>query len=141
MPSSMTRQPSLSAELTWSRNIVHAEEVSHICTTLFTDLTHLSELEIASALTQPGQLNQKTTLSDKSRTHTDPRHRLHAVNTSSDPMHALIRALLLRVALSVLSSAAQALEMGPCDPAKALKIVDTSLGERKMLQHAMEVMI
>ena len=24
---------------------VHAEEVSHICTTLFTDLTHLSELE------------------------------------------------------------------------------------------------
>ena len=24
---------------------VHAEEASHICTTLFTDLTHLSELE------------------------------------------------------------------------------------------------
>ena len=44
-----------------------------------------------------------------------------------DPMHALIGALLLRVALSVLSSAAQALEMGPCDRAKAVKIVVTSL--------------
>ena len=54
-----------------------------------------------------------------------------------------IGALLLRVALSVLSSAAQALEMemGPCDPAKAVKIVDTSLGEGKTLQHAMEMMI
>ena len=58
-----------------------------------------------------------------------------------DPMHALIGALLLRVALSVLSSAAQALEMGPCDPAKAVKIVDTTLGEGKTLQHAMEMMI
>lgn len=58
-----------------------------------------------------------------------------------DPMHALIGALLLRVALSVLSSAAQALEMGPCDPAKAVKIVDTRLGEGKTLQHAMEMMI
>ena len=58
-----------------------------------------------------------------------------------EPMHALIGALLLRVALSVLSSAAQVLEMGPCDPAKAVKIVDTSLGERKTLQHAMEMMI
>ena len=56
-------------------------------------------------------------------------------------MHALIGALLLRVALSVLSSAAQALEMGPFYPAKAVKIVDTSLGEGKTLQHAMEMMI
>ena len=58
-----------------------------------------------------------------------------------DPMHALIGALLLRVALSVLSSAAQALEMGPCDPAKEVEIVDTSLGEGKTFQHAMEMMI
>ena len=56
-------------------------------------------------------------------------------------MHALIGALLLRVALSVLSSAAKALEMGPCDPSKAVKIVDTSLGEGKSLEHAMEMMI
>ena len=56
-------------------------------------------------------------------------------------MHALIGALLLRVALSVLSSAAQALEMGPCDPAKAVKIVDTSPGEGTTFQHAMEMMI
>ena len=90
---------------------VDAEEVSHICTTFFTDLTHLSELETASALTQPGQLNQKTTLSDKSQTPTDPRHRLHVVNTVLDTMHALIGALLLQVVLSVLSSAEQALEM------------------------------
>ena len=56
-------------------------------------------------------------------------------------MHALIGALLLlRVALSVLSSAAQALEMGPCDPAKAVKIVDTSLEEGKTFQHAMDMM-
>ena len=57
------------------------------------------------------------------------------------PMHALIGALLLRVDLSVLSSAAQALEMGPCDPAKAVKIVGISLGEGKTLQYAMEMMI
>ena len=56
-------------------------------------------------------------------------------------MHDLIGALLLRVALSVLSFAAQALEMDPCDPAKAVKIVDTSLGEGKTLQHAMEMMV
>ena len=47
------------------------------------------------------------------------------------PMHALIGALLIPVALSVLSSAAQALEMGPCDPAKAVRIIGTSLGEEK----------
>ena len=56
-------------------------------------------------------------------------------------MHALIGALLLLVALSVLSSAAQSLEMGPCDPAKEVKIVDSSLGEGKTHQHAMEMMI
>ena len=38
---------------------VNADAASHICTTLFTDLTHLIELEFASALTQPGHLNQK----------------------------------------------------------------------------------
>ena len=56
-------------------------------------------------------------------------------------MHALIGALLLLVALSVLSSAAQALERGPCDLAKTIKIVGTSLGEGETLQHAMEMMI
>ena len=58
-----------------------------------------------------------------------------------EPMHTLIGALLLRVALSVLSSAAQALEMGPCEPAKAVKRTDTRLGEEKTLQHTMEMMI
>ena len=58
-----------------------------------------------------------------------------------EPMHTLIGALLLRVALSVLSSAAQALEMGPCDPAKEVKTVDTSLEEGKTFQHALEMMI
>ena len=38
---------------------VHAEEVSHICITLLTDLTHLSELKTASALTQPVKSNQQ----------------------------------------------------------------------------------
>ena len=58
-----------------------------------------------------------------------------------DPKHALIGAQPLRVALSVLSSAAQALEMGPCDPVKAEKIFGTSLEEGKTFQHAMEMMI
>ena len=31
--------------------------------------------------------------------------------------------------------------MGPCDPAKAVKIIGTSLEEGKTLQHAMEMMI
>ncbi len=48
-----------------------------------------------------------------------------------DPIHALIGARLLWVALSVLSIAAQALEMGPCDPSKAVIIAETRLGEVK----------
>ena len=110
---------------------VHAEEVSHICTTLFTDLTHLGELEIVSALTQPGQLNEKQLCP----TRVGPIQTLAIGSLQSrqvpDAMHARIGALLLGVALSVLSSAAQALEMGPCDPAKAVKVVGTSLGEGK----------
>ena len=45
------------------------------------------------------------------------------------------------VALSVLPSAAGALELGPCEPAKAVKIIDNSLGEGKTLQQAMQMMI
>ena len=37
---------------------VHAEEASHICTTLLTDLTHLSELEMASGLTQASEIKK-----------------------------------------------------------------------------------
>ena len=49
--------------------------------------------------------------------------------------------LLLAIALSVIPSAASNLELGPCEPAKAVKIIDTSLGEGKTLQQAMEMMI
>ena len=47
----------------------------------------------------------------------------------------------LSIALSLLSSAAGALELGPCEPAKAVKIIDTSLGQGKTLQQAMQMMI
>ena len=111
---------------------VHAEEVSHICTTLFTDLTHLGELETASGLTQASEI-KKTTLSDKSQTPTNPRHRLRAATQDLDQMRALNGLLLLAIALSVLPSSAGALELGPCEPAKAVKIIDTSMGQRKTL--------
>ena len=42
--------------------------------------------------------------------------------------------LPLSIALSLLSSAAGALELGSCEPAKAVKIIDTSLKEGKTLQ-------
>ena len=58
-----------------------------------------------------------------------------------DPMRALNGVLLLAVALSVLPSAAGTLELGSCEPAKAVKIIDTSLGKGKTLQQAMEMMI
>ena len=110
---------------------VHAEEVSHICTTLFTDLTHLSELETASALTQPGQLSQTTTLSDKSRPPTDPRHRLHAVNTSSRPNACPHLCTAATGCSERAPFAAQALEMGPCDPAKAVKELTLAWEKKK----------
>ena len=58
-----------------------------------------------------------------------------------DPMRALNGVLLLAVALSVLPSSAGALELGPCEPAEAVKIIDTSLGQGKTLQQAMQMMI
>ena len=57
-------------------------------------------------------------------------------------MRALNGLLLLAIALSVLPSSAGALELGPCEPAEAvMKIIDTSLGQRKTLQQAMHMMI
>ena len=56
-------------------------------------------------------------------------------------MRALNGLLLLAIALSVLPSSAGALELGPCEPAKAVKIIDTSLGQGKTLQQAMQMMI
>ena len=57
-----------------------------------------------------------------------------------DPMRAR-NGVLLAVVLSVLPSAAGTLELGSCGPAKAVKIIDTSLGKRKTLQQDMEMMI
>ena len=56
-------------------------------------------------------------------------------------MRALNGLLLLAIALSVLPSSAGALELGPCEPAEAVKIIDTSLGQGKTLQQAMQMMI
>ena len=56
-------------------------------------------------------------------------------------MRALNGLLLLAIALSVLPSSAGALELGPCEPAEAVKIIDTNLGEGKTLQQAMQMMI
>ena len=49
--------------------------------------------------------------------------------------------LLLAIALSVRPAAAGALELGPGEPAEAGKIIDTSLGQGKTLQQAMQMMI
>ena len=56
-------------------------------------------------------------------------------------MRALVGLLLLSMALSVLSSATRAQELGRCEPTKAVKIIDGALGEGKTLQQAMEMMI
>ena len=56
-------------------------------------------------------------------------------------MRALVGLLLLSIALSVLSSASRAEELGRCEPTKAVKIIDGALGEGKTLQQAMEMMI
>ena len=54
-------------------------------------------------------------------------------------MRALNGVLLSAIALSVLPSPAGALELGPCEPAEAVKIIDTSLGQGKTLQQAMQL--
>ena len=56
-------------------------------------------------------------------------------------MRSLNGLLPLSIALSLLSSAAGALELGPCEPAKAVKIIDNSLKEGKTLQQAMQTTI
>jgi len=56
-------------------------------------------------------------------------------------MRALVGLLLLSIALSVLSSATRAQELGRCEPTKALQIIDGALAEGKTLQQAMEMMI
>ena len=70
-------------------------------------------------------------------------HATGFVHPSRDPgqMRALNGVLLLSISLSVLSSAARALELGPCEPAKAVKIIDTSLKEGKTLEQSMKMMI
>ena len=56
-------------------------------------------------------------------------------------LRALFGLLLLSLALTVLSSAARALELGRCEPTEAVMIIDTALGEGKTLQQAMQMMI
>ena len=55
-------------------------------------------------------------------------------------MGALSGVLRLSKVLSELSSAAGALELGPYEPAKVVKIIETNLREGKTLQKAMEMM-
>ena len=65
------------------------------------------------------------------------------MHQTHDPakMRALVGLLRLSLALAVLSPTARALELGRCEPTKAVKIVDTALGEGKTLQQAMQMMI
>ena len=56
-------------------------------------------------------------------------------------MRALNGLLLPAIALTVLPSSAGALELAPCEPAEAVKIIDTRLGQGKTLQQAMQMMI
>ena len=56
-------------------------------------------------------------------------------------MRSLKGLLTLSIALSLLSSPAGALELGPCEPTKVVKIIDSSLGQGKTLQQAIQMMI
>ncbi|WP_244279344.1 hypothetical protein [Synechococcus sp. UW69] len=59
----------------------------------------------------------------------------------SGKMRALVGLLLLSIALSALSSASRAQELGRCEPTKAVKVIDGALREGKTLQQAMQMMI
>ena len=93
---------------------------------------------MASVLTQASEI-KTTTLSGKTQIHAIGW--LRAATQDLDQMRALNGLLLLVIALSVLPSSAGALELGPCEPAEAVKIIDTSLGQGKTLQQAMQMMI
>ena len=56
-------------------------------------------------------------------------------------MRALVGLLLLSIALSVISSASRAQELGRCNPSKAVEIIDAELNNGQTLQQAMEMMI
>ena len=56
-------------------------------------------------------------------------------------MRALIGFLLLSVALSLLSSVSRAQTLGRCEPAQAVKIIDSALNQNKTLNDAMQLMI
>ena len=56
-------------------------------------------------------------------------------------MRAHVGLMLLSIALSVLSPASRAQELGRCEPTKAVKVIDAALEEGKTLQQAMEMMI
>ena len=63
----------------------HAEEVSHICITLLTDLTHLSELRrLLQALTQHSEI-KPTTLSGKTQIHAIGSVQQHKISTKCVP--------------------------------------------------------
>ena len=64
---------------------VHAEEASHICTTLFTDLTHLSELETDSGLMTQAIEIKPTTLSGKTQIHAIGSVQQHKISTRCVP--------------------------------------------------------
>ena len=56
-------------------------------------------------------------------------------------MRALVGLLLLSIALSVISSASRAEELGRCAPSKAVQIIDSALNQGQSLEQAMEMMI
>ena len=56
-------------------------------------------------------------------------------------MRALVGLLLLSIALSALSYASRAQELGRCEPTKAVKVIDGALRAGKTLQQAMQMMI
>ena len=120
-----------------SKERVCTAELSQRCTTLFIDL---SALELSLVLTQPSGIRQQ--LREK-RVRSLQTHAISSVRPSQDvgQMLALNGVLLLTIALSVLSSAPRALELGPCEPAQAVEIIDTILGEGKTLRQAMEMMM
>ena len=82
MPSSMTRQPCLQSS--HGQKACPCRGGSHICTTLLTDLTHLSELETASGLTQASEI-KTTILSGKTQIHAIGSVQQHKISTRCVP--------------------------------------------------------
>ena len=121
------------------RERANARELNHNSTTSGTDVSHFYELKTAENLKQAGEI-KRTSLSDQNQTPTEPPYPL-LINKRSRPDACPERIAAASDCPERAPVFSRRFELGPCEPAKAVKIIDTSLGQRKTLQQAMEMMI